>query len=313
MDRKDGKGRIGLVQVAAAALLLIGVVTAANFPYDVGPPNEADLEGDSAEYYEDSYATTAGGEDKSYVLVAREAAHQFRVADGLQDFIERYELSGARALEVGAGSGTLQDQVEDYTGLDIAENARRFFHKPFVAGSATDLPFDDNSFDLIWTIWTLEHVPDPESALVEMRRVVRNGGYLYLQPAWNNPTWASEPFVGVPFKRLRLIDKLRATAIRATDNWFYLAAHTYPTRALRRLTASLSPPTRLRYRGMTPNYNAYEVSDADAVNSVDCYEARLWFESRGDNVLDEGTAVFGFWDPCFSALVIEVRKNQTSP
>jgi SAM-dependent methyltransferase len=65
-------------------------------------------------------------------------------------------------------------------------------HKPFVAGSATATPFSDNAFDTIWTIWVLEHVPNPEQALREIRRAAKDGGLLFLAPAWDVPSWAAQ-------------------------------------------------------------------------------------------------------------------------
>jgi ubiquinone/menaquinone biosynthesis C-methylase UbiE len=38
------------------------------------------------------------------------------------------------------------------------------------------MPFPDNSSDAIWTVWVLEHIPEPEAALSEMRRVLKPGG-----------------------------------------------------------------------------------------------------------------------------------------
>jgi SAM-dependent methyltransferase len=45
-------------------------------------------------------------------------------------------------------------------------------------GSATDLPFEDNTFDVSCSFKVLAHVRDIERALSEMTRVVRPGGYV---------------------------------------------------------------------------------------------------------------------------------------
>src|SRR5690606_3440514 len=139
-------------------------LVAAHFPWASDEPQTptALLE-DAESFYEAAYRD-AGGEgagDSRYVQVARNAAHHADVRTKLERFVAERGLEGAKALEVGAGSGTLQDVIEDYTGLDIAASARRYFHKPFVHGSATELPFADGTFDLVFSIWTYEHVPNP--------------------------------------------------------------------------------------------------------------------------------------------------------
>src|SRR4051812_8034249 len=46
----------------------------------------------------------------------------------------------------------------------------------FQVGDIASLPFDDNTFDLIWCAQSMYSLPDPLDALREMRRVVRPGG-----------------------------------------------------------------------------------------------------------------------------------------
>src|SRR5438105_6027261 len=85
----------------------------------------------------------------------------------VREFVRRHGLQNGHVLEVGAGIGQLQDIVSDYVGLDIAAELARFYHKPFVAASATRMPFKDGEFDAIWTFGTLQSVPKPEQALSE--------------------------------------------------------------------------------------------------------------------------------------------------
>jgi SAM-dependent methyltransferase len=44
--------------------------------------------------------------------------------------------------------------------------------------AATDMPFPTGTFDVLWTVWVIEYLPNPEKALLEIRRVVKPGGYL---------------------------------------------------------------------------------------------------------------------------------------
>ena len=46
----------------------------------------------------------------------------------------------------------------------------------FQAGDIASLPFDDNTFDLIWCAQSMYSLPDPLGVLRELRRVVRPGG-----------------------------------------------------------------------------------------------------------------------------------------
>ena len=43
-------------------------------------------------------------------------------------------------------------------------------------GTSQDLPYADESFDVVAALWMLYHVPDVDRALAEVRRVLRPGG-----------------------------------------------------------------------------------------------------------------------------------------
>lgn len=293
-------------------LVLIPVfLTFLHLPMDVdGPPNR-DSESAAELFYENAYSP-ASNEDHSsddqttkYVRAARAAAEHLNVKEEVARFVDEHGLKDKRVLEIGAGSGTLQDLVVDYTGLDISESARRFFHKPFVNGSATALPFEEDEFDAIWTIWVLEHVPNPEHALAEMRRVLKHKGLIYLQPAWNCSPWAAEGYAVRPYADFDWSGKIikASLPIRALPEFQLL--YRAPTKALRLAYASLvGGPTQLRYRRLDANFDYYWVPDSDAVNSIESYEAALWFTSRGDSCLN-CKAPFGEQD---NKLIIEVHK-----
>ena len=102
---------------------------------------------------------------------------------GLKEFIEKYDLKDKKVLEIGCGRGAFQDLIEDWIGVDISSEVTNFLHKPFKVAEAENLPFEDNSFDAIWSITTLEHVINPEKALEEIIRVLKPDGVAYLAPA----------------------------------------------------------------------------------------------------------------------------------
>ena len=50
--------------------------------------------------------------------------------------------------------------------------------RPFMVGDVTDLPFDDNSFDVAHCHAVLMHVPDTSKTLAEVMRVLKPGGII---------------------------------------------------------------------------------------------------------------------------------------
>lgn len=84
-----------------------------------------------------------------------------------------------RILEVGAGEGEVAGRLRrrwpDATlvTLDLPDEtlAHEWGDWSGVFASAHDLPFADDSFDLVLAIEVLEHVPDPVAAVAEIRRV----------------------------------------------------------------------------------------------------------------------------------------------
>ena len=76
-------------------------------------------------------------------------------------------------LNVGSGHTRIHPRIRN---VDVAPAALVDYR-----ASALALPFPDETFDLIVTQETLEHVPDPFKAMEEMARVLKPGGTLYVQ------------------------------------------------------------------------------------------------------------------------------------
>lgn len=231
----------------------------------------------------DFYDREYGGEQ--YASAVRPSDHSAFVS--LRKFIERYQLSERRCLEVGCGRGAFQDLVPDYTGVDFSASAAPYLHKPFHCASATALPFADDSFDAAWSITVLEHIPEPEQALAEMRRVLRPGGMLFLAPAWQCRPWAADGYPVRPYSDFGWTGRLIKASIPLRNSVAWRSLFIIPRRMARLATAIISGrPTRFRYRKLKANYEKFWMSDSDACASMDPYEAILWFLSRGDECLE---------------------------
>ncbi len=102
------------------------------------------------------------------------------------------DLAGKRLLDVGCGYGgrtlhyALRCGASEAEGIEpgavMVERCRALAKElgaknvRFETGVAEDLPFPDDSFDVVTSFDVLEHVESPFDALAEIRRVLRPGG-----------------------------------------------------------------------------------------------------------------------------------------
>ena len=100
----------------------------------------------------------------------------------------RYGRRGARLLEVGSGMGHLVADLEDSFqtyGIDInhwaVDRSKDVVQNTQLqTASAQELPFKDNSFNVVIIKHIVEHLPDPQKAIREIGRVTEPGGTLIL-------------------------------------------------------------------------------------------------------------------------------------
>jgi len=100
----------------------------------------------------------------------------------------RYGKRGARLLEIGSGMGHLVGQLEDTFetyGMDLnhwaVKQSKAVIEKTNLqTASAQELPFTNNSFNVVIIKHIVEHLPDPQKAIREIGRVTESGGTLIL-------------------------------------------------------------------------------------------------------------------------------------
>ena len=93
-------------------------------------------------------------------------------------------------LDVGCGTAYMfellaKQKSAAYFGLDLSDEMLRVAqdknipNTTYVLGTASKLPYEDNSFDVVTCIQSFHHYPDPNSAMKEAWRVLKAGG-IYL-------------------------------------------------------------------------------------------------------------------------------------
>lgn len=97
-----------------------------------------------------------------------------------------------RILDVGCGLGILAGEIAqrypncsitgiEYSDAQLAEAPMDFDNLEFIQGDAHELPFEDESFDVVYCRYLLEHVREPLLVLREVYRVLKKGGQFFTQ------------------------------------------------------------------------------------------------------------------------------------
>lgn len=125
--------------------------------------------------------------------------HSWRNVENSMAFMIKHINANHSILDVGCGPGTITndlakkvpngkvygiDTIEDLVklGRDQAKQ-KQLGNVEYKIGSATSLPFEENTFDIVFAHQVLLHLQDPVSALAEMQRVVKPGGIVCCKDA----------------------------------------------------------------------------------------------------------------------------------
>lgn len=130
---------------------------------------------------------TPGYSENSRQFMAKRSLHTHGA------FIKGYLKKESKVLDCGCGPGTISVGIADLLsegsvhGIDQNDlqvgEALKLHHAPnltFSAGNVYQLPFEDESFDLVFSHALFEHLGEPHTALREIGRVLKPGGLVGL-------------------------------------------------------------------------------------------------------------------------------------
>lgn len=123
---------------------------------------------------------------------ARYDEYRYRKEPHILTNLDKIDLTGKRVLEIGLGQGAdaeaLVKRGAIYSGIDLTEESvkrvkmrfelKDLEYEKIVLASALEIPFADNSFDIVFSHGVLHHIPEVKTASREIARVLKPDGEL---------------------------------------------------------------------------------------------------------------------------------------
>lgn len=135
----------------------------------------------------------------------------------LTDLIEDYLTSSTKVLDVGCGlGGTSRHLADKYgcrvTGIDLTEEYVQVGNElnkmvgiddrvNLLRGNALDLPFNDKTFDLVWTEHVQMNIADKAKFYAEISRVLKPSGCFLFHDVFRGPN-KDEPVYPAPWAEM---------------------------------------------------------------------------------------------------------------
>lgn len=175
----------------------------------------------------------------------------FRVREGIildQFRSSVYKGEPLNILNVGAATGRSSEILESFGNVQSIEYdvpsyqfCRDVLKLKIDQGSITELPYYDDSFDCVCAFDVVEHVEDHQKALIELFRVCKPGGKIFITVPAFMSLWSNHDVVNHHFRRYRkqqMLDLFSANGgrlLRTTYFNFFLFIPIFLVRSLQRI------------------------------------------------------------------------------
>ncbi len=179
------------------------------------------------------------------------SGHQYIYSKETLRMLDEIVPKNVKILDVGCGTGHVAEVLKDreWYGVDISplsiEKARQYYKEVKVGDITRNIPFPDNSFDVVFALGIFHHIPDKMmEALKEIRRVLKKNGILIIIDHNNKNLEIKKAHEGilkiVPCKNERTISKEYLMNLLIEERFQSTEAIKYIT--IRGDQQSLTPP-----------------------------------------------------------------------
>lgn len=156
------------------------------------------------EYYKEYYEL----ERKHWWFIAREKIISNYISRLIAD--NGFKNKELNILNIGCGPGRSSEYLSQFGKVVSVEYdkfccefAQQKTGLEIINGSITELPFPDNSFDLVCAFDVIEHVEDDALAVSEMKRVAVQGGILLVTVPAFMSLWSHHDEINHHFRRYK--------------------------------------------------------------------------------------------------------------
>ena len=167
-------------------------------------------------------------------------------------FEKSFQNQNLKILNIGCGPGRSSQYLSEFgkvVSIEYDKYCCEFASEKtgleIIHGSITELPFDDQSFDLVCAFDVIEHVEDDQLAVSEMKRVAKDKGIIFITIPALMSLWSHHDVINHHFRRYKLseIERLFAKVkdgnrIFATYFNFFLFIPIYLIRTISNLVKS---------------------------------------------------------------------------
>lgn len=132
---------------------------------------------------------------------------RLRMIERILSAYMKEEPRKGRVVDVGCGTGLMLKELRRWqpAGIDMSRLAMDFCRQRGIAnlmmGNVVELPFQDDSLDLVLALDLIEHIEDDKALVREFHRVLRPGGYLMATVPAHKSLWSDHDIALHHFRR----------------------------------------------------------------------------------------------------------------